>query len=110
MNGRATFADFQNPRKSSGHKEGVLLEDLRITWKRPAVGCQARIKITCSTATNRVRIERLKDTPDHCHSIDESGMRKRSKFIKDMVAEERLKITSLLQTSLTLSEKRLSNI
>jgi len=37
------------------------------------------------------RVEKYKGTPNHSHSLDESDMRKRSKHIKDMVANEAVK-------------------
>ncbi|CAG8798186.1 12623_t:CDS:2, partial [Racocetra fulgida] len=64
---------------------------LRVTWKRPPVDCKARIKITWFAASNLVRIERVQDTPDHSHLMDESDMRKRSKLIKDLVSNEAIK-------------------
>ena len=62
-----------------------------MTWKWPAINCEARIKITYLAATQKVRIERMNGTPDHNHPINESDMRKRSRFIKDTIASEAVK-------------------
>ena len=39
----------------------------------------------------QVRVENFGDAPNHCHSIDEVDMRKRSKFIRDAIAQEAAK-------------------
>ncbi|CAG8733882.1 14597_t:CDS:2, partial [Cetraspora pellucida] len=89
---RKTFVcRLSKPHESSGRKENVLSEKLRITWKNPAINCEARIRITWLAASNMVRIERVSGTSDHSHSMKENNMRKRSKFIKDMIGNEAIK-------------------
>ncbi|CAG8811715.1 36983_t:CDS:1, partial [Racocetra persica] len=39
-------------------KENLPPEKLRITWKRDAVNCEAKIKITWLVVSNMVTIER----------------------------------------------------
>ncbi|CAG8843984.1 34847_t:CDS:2, partial [Racocetra persica] len=34
------------PKESSGRKENIPPEKLHMTWKRPAIDCKARIRIT----------------------------------------------------------------
>src|SRR2546423_7476657 len=79
------------PQKSSERQEGVPSENLRVTFKRPAIDCKARIKVTWLATTDKVRIERMEGTPDHSHLLDISDMRKRSRFIKIAVANEAVK-------------------
>lgn len=90
---------LSKPRPSSGRKEDIPPEKRRATWKRPSIDCQAKIKVTWFAATRRVRVEKLEDAQDHCHSIDEVDMRKRSKFIRDAVGHEAVK--SYNPTSIT---------
>ncbi|RIB19390.1 hypothetical protein C2G38_2181995 [Gigaspora rosea] len=59
--------------------------------KKPAINCEARIKIAWLVASNTVRIERVNNTPNYSHSIEECDMRKRSKFIKDIVGNKTIK-------------------
>ncbi|CAG8796331.1 13466_t:CDS:1, partial [Dentiscutata erythropus] len=49
---------LSKPKESSGRKENISSEKLRITSKHPAIDCEAKIKITWLMATNIVRIER----------------------------------------------------
>ncbi|CAG8773951.1 4640_t:CDS:1, partial [Racocetra fulgida] len=56
---RKTFVcRLSKPKESSGRKENLPPEKLRITWKRDAVNCEAKIKITWLAASNMVIIER----------------------------------------------------
>src|SRR2546421_12433525 len=45
---------LSKPKKSSERQDGVPSENLRVTWKRPAINCEARIKITYLAATQKV--------------------------------------------------------
>lgn len=82
---------LSKPRPSSERKENIPPENRRTSWKRPAIDCQAKIKITWLFSIGRVRVERFPGSPDHCHSMDNIDMRKRSKFIRNVVANEAVK-------------------
>ncbi|CAG8791704.1 3761_t:CDS:2, partial [Racocetra fulgida] len=62
-NERKTFiCRLSKPKESSGRKENILSEKLRVIWKRLSNNCEARIRITWLVASNMVRIERaIKD-------------------------------------------------
>src|SRR5947209_2597642 len=79
---------LSKPRPSAGRKDNIPAEKRRTTWKRPALDCQAKIKVTWFAGMQRVRVEKFEDALDHCHSIDEVDMRKRSTFIRDVVTQE----------------------
>src|SRR6185437_3489307 len=58
---RKTFVcRLSKPKESSGRNENVPPEKLRVTWKNPAINCEARIRITWLVASNTVRIERVR--------------------------------------------------
>ncbi|CAG8850950.1 36569_t:CDS:2, partial [Racocetra persica] len=89
---RKTFVcRLSKPKESSRRKENLPPEKLRITWKRNAMNCEAKIKITWLAALNIVTIERVNGAPDYSHLMEESDMCKRSKFIRDMVGNEAIK-------------------
>ncbi|RIB15631.1 hypothetical protein C2G38_2191960 [Gigaspora rosea] len=89
---RKTFVcRLLTPKESSGRKENLSPEKLCITLKHPSIDCEARIRITWLAPSNMVRIERVNGTPDHSHLMERNDMCKRSKFIKDMVANEAIK-------------------
>ncbi|CAG8738512.1 7012_t:CDS:2, partial [Cetraspora pellucida] len=64
---------LSKPKESSRRKENIPSEKL----------C-AKIRITWLATSNMIRIERVSGTPDYSYSMEETDMRKWSKFIKDM--------------------------
>ncbi|CAG8802629.1 6968_t:CDS:2, partial [Racocetra persica] len=49
---------LSKPKESSGRKKNIPPKKLRMTWKRPAIDCKARIRIIWLAALSIVRIER----------------------------------------------------
>ncbi|CAG8802547.1 10901_t:CDS:2, partial [Cetraspora pellucida] len=77
---------LSKPKELSGRKENLPPEKLRITWKRDAMNCEAKIKITWLAASNMIN-----GTTNHRYLMEESDMCKWSKFIRDMVGNEAIK-------------------
>ncbi|CAG8583474.1 13905_t:CDS:2 [Cetraspora pellucida] len=80
---------LSKPQESSGRKKNVLSENLRITWKKPTINCEARIRITWLAASNMVRIERVSGTFNHSHLMEENY---KPPMIADVIRKEASKL------------------
>ncbi|CAG8437974.1 1023_t:CDS:2 [Scutellospora calospora] len=89
-----TEEDFNNDlwplkhQNSSTRQEDIPNDKQRKTNIRPTGLCEVKIKITWSVFSNMVQIERLNNSPDHTHMLEDSDMLKRSDAIRALVTNE----------------------
>ncbi|CAG8599777.1 7702_t:CDS:2 [Cetraspora pellucida] len=83
---------FTKHRDSSGRqKENIPNEKRRMTKSRSSGLCEAKIKVSWLVSSNKVKVERYKDSPNHSHSLKEGDRIKRSKAIRTLVEQEAVK-------------------
>ena len=83
---------FTKHRESSERKnEETPTKKRRTTMIRPPGFCHAKIKVLRLVSIKMVRIENIKDSPHHSHSLKESDRLKRSDVVRTLIEEEAVK-------------------
>ncbi|KAF8950179.1 hypothetical protein BGZ46_004691 [Entomortierella lignicola] len=75
-------------RKSSTRKDDVPAKRRRVTSTRKPLDCKIKIRITHNSNSETTRIDRCKDTPDHCHELDINDRVKLPLVVKKLIANE----------------------
>jgi hypothetical protein len=82
---------FTKHRDSSKRKKEVPTKKRRMTMTRLPGLCHAKIKVLRLVSTKMVRIENIKDSPYHSHSLKESDRLKSSDAVRTLIEKEAVK-------------------
>ncbi|KAF9998378.1 hypothetical protein BGZ80_006797 [Entomortierella chlamydospora] len=75
-------------RDSSSRQAGISSKKRRLTSVRAPMECKIKIRVVHTDADQMTCIERYDETPDHCHTLEDSDKVKRPQAVRQMMINE----------------------